>query len=277
MQAPPEGLARDLTARHLRAALLPFMNRPEPPTPAFVTVPAREKSALRLFVFPHSGSGAYPYRTIAAALPPWVELSILQLPGRETMFGSPMFTQMEPLIAAIAPALVSKVDMPYAFFGHSLGGHVAFEAARELRRRNAPSPKTLIASGTRAPHLPSRRTPLHNLSTPDLIHELRRYGGTPEAVLQNQELMDIFLPPLRADLRVFETYRFTPSEPFDFAVTAFGGRTDHRADPDEIDAWREHTNGKFNIRFFEGGHFYLLEQSKATFLTALRQALESVA
>jgi medium-chain acyl-[acyl-carrier-protein] hydrolase len=214
---------------------------------------------------------------MSAAMPAWVELSILQLPGREALFGAPMYQAMKPLVDAILPIITTKLDLPYAFFGHSLGSHVAFEIARQLRHRNPalPSPRALIPSGARAPHLPFRRLPLHNLPTPRLIEELRRYGGTPEAVLQNQELMDIFLPPLRADLTVFETYSYAPDEPFDFPITAFGGKTDHRLDADEVEAWEQHTTGRFSATTFEGGHFYLLEGSRPLFLASLRQTLET--
>jgi len=243
--------------------------------PQFIRVPASTSCRLRLFVFPHSGSVAYPFRSLSNSLPPWVELSILQLPGREALFGAPMYQSMKPLVDALMPIITPQTDMPYAFFGHSLGAHVAFELARALRNRNASSPRGFLVSATRAPHLASRRIQLHNLPTPRLIDELRRYGGTPEAVLQNQELMDIFLPPLRADLTIFETYSFTPDVPFDFPIEAFGGRTDHRTDPDELEAWREHTTGRFSVKIFDGGHFYLLEQSRNAFLTSLRQTVES--
>jgi medium-chain acyl-[acyl-carrier-protein] hydrolase len=212
---------------------------------------------------------------MSAALPPWVELSILQLPGREALFGAPMYQSMMPLVNAIVPILAPQTDVPFAFFGHSLGAHVAFEVARILRNQNVSLPRGMIVSGTRAPHLASRRLPLHDLPTPRLIDELRRYGGTPEAVLQNQELMDIFLPPLRADLTIFETHPHTPDTPFHFPITAFGGRTDHRTDHDELEAWKEHTVANFSVQFFDGGHFYLLEQSRTAFLNALRQTVET--
>lgn len=212
---------------------------------------------------------------MSTSLPQWVELSILQLPGRETLFNAPMYYAMKPLVDATARVILPELELPYAFFGHSLGAHVAFELARELRRRNAALPRGLVASGTRAPHLPMRRMPLHDLPTPRFIEELRRYGGTPEAVLQNQELMDIFLPPLRADLTIFETFTHSPDDPFDFPIAVFGGRSDHRLDPDELEAWREHTRGRFSATFFDGGHFYLLERSRAAFLTSLRETLEA--
>lgn len=187
-----------------------------------------------------------------------------------------MYLAMKPLVSAILPLVAPQTEAPYAFFGHSLGAHVGFELARELRTRNMPLPRGLVVSATKAPHMPSRRKALHDLPTPELIQELRRYGGTPEAVLQNQELMDLFLPPLRADLQIFETMQYEPGAPFDFPIAAFGGTSDHRSDPDEIEAWKEQTTGRFSVQLFDGGHFYWVEQSKAVFLAALRQTITSL-
>ena len=192
------------------------------------------------------------------------------------MFGKPMYESMASLIEALVPIVKTRLDMPYAFFGHSLGAHVAFDLAQTLRRDGASMPRAMMVSGTRAPHLQTRRLPLHDLPTPRFVEELRRYGGTPEAVLQNQELMDIFIPPLRADLKIFETYSPSWNTPLDVPIMAYGGRTDHRTDPDELEAWKEHTAKGFTVQFFEGGHFYLIEQSRPAFLAELSRNLEAI-
>jgi len=252
------------------------MAEPLPPPPALVTVPAKAAPALRLFVFPHAGSGAYPYRALAALLPPWAELHAVQLPGRETMFTATPYRSMDALADAVAGLLAPKLDLPSVFFGHSFGGHVAFAAARALRARGAGSPRGLVVSSSRAPHLPLGRIPLHDLPRPRLIEALRLYGGTPEAVLANDELMDLFLPPLRADLTIYESHTFEPEEPLSIPITALGGRQDHSTRPEQIEPWREHTSAAFTTRLFEGGHFYLFEQSKAPFVEALAQTLAAL-
>ncbi|MDI3285920.1 alpha/beta fold hydrolase [Polyangium sp. 15x6] len=247
------------------------MAQTPPPSPALVSVPAKEVPALRLFAFPHAGSGAFPYRALAAGLPPWVELHAVQLPGRESLFSVTPYRSMPPLVEALVPVLAPKLDLPFVFFGHSFGGHVAFAMARSLRARGAATPRALVVSSSRAPHLPLGRMPLHDLPRPRLIEELRRYGGTPEAVLSNAELMDLFLPPLCADLRIYETNTFEPEAPLALPITAFGGRQDLSTRAEQIEPWREHTSAAFTSRMFEGGHFYLFEQSKPVFLEALRQ------
>ncbi|MDC3954640.1 thioesterase [Polyangium jinanense] len=247
-----------------------------PPSPALVCVPGKEAPALRLFVFPHAGSGAFPYRALAVGLPPWVELHAVQLPGRESLFSATPYQSMPPLVEALFPVLAPKLDLPFVFFGHSFGGHVAFAMARALRARGSAAPRALVVSSSRAPHLPIGRLPLHDLSRPRLIEELRRYGGTPEAVLSNDELMDLFLPPLRADFRIYETNTFEPEAPLALPITAFGARHDRSTRPEQVEPWREHTSAAFTSRIFEGGHFYLFEESKPALVEALAQVLVNV-
>lgn len=248
-----------------------------PKPPGFLTIPAKERARLRLFVFPHAGSGAYPYRPLANSLPPWVESAIAQLPGRETTFGAPAFRSMPPLVDALT-ALVSQAgDLPFVFFGHSFGAHVALAVARVLARAAAPLPRSLVVSSTRAPHVRPVRPPMHALPRRELIEELRRYSGTPEAVLQNEELMDLFLPPLRADLEILETYVPDAGEPLSLPVFAFAGSADATTRREDVEAWQAQTRGPFGFRLFEGGHFYLFEQSKAGFSAALAEIVTTAA
>ncbi|UQA61132.1 thioesterase II family protein [Polyangium aurulentum] len=244
--------------------------------PALVTVPAQAGVRLRLFVFPHAGGGAFPYRFLGASLPPWIELAIVQLPGRETLFLDPPFRAMGPLLEALETVLGPHLDAPFAFLGHSFGSHVAFQLACTLRRKGAPTPRGLIVSGSRAPQIPRWRPQLHAMSNEQLIDELRRYGGTPQAVLESREMMDLFLPPLRADLSIFETYEYTPEEPLSVPITALGGRSDHTVKPDEIEAWGELTRGPFEALFFGGGHFYLFESSRPLFEAAVADAASAL-
>jgi medium-chain acyl-[acyl-carrier-protein] hydrolase len=249
------------------------MISPQTTPPALVTVPARARLRLRLFAFPHAGSGAFPYRPFSAALPSWVELNIAQLPGRETLFSAEPYRDLRVLVAALEGVMAPRLDVPFAFLGHSFGAHLALELARGLRRRGAASPVGLIASGSRAPQMPLRRAPLHDLPTPQLISALRKYGGTPEALLNSPEMMDIFLPILRADLTAFERNVYVHEEPLTIPITALGGRSDHTVAVEEIEGWREQTTGPFSSRIFEGGHFYLFETARPLFEQAVSEAL----
>ncbi|MFG6107730.1 alpha/beta fold hydrolase [Leptothoe sp. EHU-05/26/07-4] len=219
----------------------------------------KPKASIRLFCFPHSGAGAYVFKN-------WdfqkfseldIEVCAIRLPGHEGRFKEAAFNRFQPLISALASALLPYLDRPYAFFGHSLGAMICFEWARQLRREGRTGPDRLFVSARRAPQLLPVNPFSHTLTDADLKTELRDYDGTPEAVLQNSELMDLFLPVLRADLAVNETYTYVDEAPLDCPISAFGGIRDDKVSVESIEAWANQTSKTFKVRFFSGGHFFI--------------------
>jgi medium-chain acyl-[acyl-carrier-protein] hydrolase len=207
---------------------------------------------------------------------PWdVEVCPIQLPGRETRLEEPPFTRLFPLVQALTQAIRVYLDKPFVFFGHSMGARVGFELARELRRQNDPGPVHLFVSASRAPQIPDPDPPIHHLPEAEFVKELRRLDGTPEEVLQNAELVQLFLPLLRADLAMDETYIYTIEEPLDCPISAFGGLEDNKVGRDDLAAWRDQTRGIFTLRMFPGDHFFL-RSARISLLQAVTQDLMQV-
>jgi medium-chain acyl-[acyl-carrier-protein] hydrolase len=217
----------------------------------------RPRAEIRLFCFPYAGGGASVFRSWADGLPDWVEICPVQLPGRESRFREPAFTRLGPLVEALAGALQSRLDRPFAFFGHSLGALVAFELARRLGGDGAPQPAYLFISGCPAPQVFSRQTRVHALPDAELREELRGLNGTPAAVLANNELMELLLPTLRADFSLCETYTFVPGPRLTCPVSAWGGLSDETVHLRDLNAWRGQTTGPFHLRMLPGDHFFI--------------------
>lgn len=197
----------------------------------------------------------------------------MQLPGRESRFAEPPFLSLPPLIAALHKELLPYLDMPYAFFGHSMGALISFELARALRHSGqVPGPVRLLVSGHRAPHLPDLRSPAYQLPDPQLVETLRSLQGTPEEVLQHQELLRLLLPVLRADFAICETYAYVAQSPLTCPISAFGGLQDPNVPSDAIRAWKEQTTKICRVRFFAGGHFFWQDDPGSLF-TAFWQDL----
>ncbi len=239
-------------------------------TNSWITRPKpNPKARLRLFCFPFAGGAASSFRTWPDQLTPDIEVCPVELPGRGKRLREPLVTGILPLIETLTPALLPYLDIPFAFFGHSLGTIISFELARQLRREKAPSPRHLFISGRRAPQVPPRKRPLHNLPKSELIEELRQYNGTPEAVLANQDLMELFLPILRADFGINENYTYTSEPPLNWPISVFGGLEDTDANSDELNAWRDQTSSTFTIDMFPGGHFFINNKKECNQLLQL--------
>jgi surfactin synthase thioesterase subunit/glycosyltransferase involved in cell wall biosynthesis len=229
---------------------------------------AATADAPRLFCFPHAGGGAGQ----PLALSGWTAVSV-RLPGRESRLAEAPFERMGPLVAALADHIDCYLDRTFAFFGHSMGAVVAFELARELRRRSRPLPTMLIASGARAPQFRRNHVPPGAPSREAFIGELRRLEGIPAEVLGDAALMRAILPALEADAALYRNYAYAEDAPLPIPVRAYGGADDPNVRREHLDGWAEQTTASFSVRVFPGGHFYL-NTAREPFLAALEEDLE---
>jgi medium-chain acyl-[acyl-carrier-protein] hydrolase len=82
--------------------------------------------------------------------------------------------------------------------------------------------------------------------------------GIPNEALENDELMDLIEPMLRADFALCENYEFRPGRALACPLTVFAGVDDSQVTWKQSNAWSEHTIGGFTIESVSApGHFYL--------------------
>jgi surfactin synthase thioesterase subunit len=186
----------------------------------------------------------------------------------------PPFTEMRPLIETLVEVSLPYMEEPFAFWGHSMGAVISFELARELQKQSLPGPIQLFVSGRAAPQIQDPEPPIHQLSDESFIEELRGLEGTPEAVLENAELMQLLMPTLRADFALIETYNYLSGKPLDCPICAFGGRGDKRVSPEDLLAWHEQTNSCFSVDLLPGDHFFILNESDLVLQTLSRKLRE---
>jgi medium-chain acyl-[acyl-carrier-protein] hydrolase len=215
---------------------------------------------IRLFCFPNAGGGVALLHSWLNGLPAAIQLCPIHLPGRDKRRAETPFVRMNSLVRSVCDALEPFLGLPFALFGHSLGALTAFEVARELRRRSLASPARLFASAHRAPQIPRTLAPIHHLPEPAFIEGLiQRYDAIPAVVLTDKQLMDMFLPALRADLEILETYVYQPDPPLTCPISAFGGVLDSTVAKGQLEAWQQQTDSSFRLQMFPGKHFFLKE------------------
>ncbi|WP_240197608.1 thioesterase II family protein, partial [Nonomuraea lactucae] len=187
---------------------------------------------------------------------PGVTVSPLQLPGRENRIAEPPAFTVGDVTDEIAPG----TGEPYALYGHSMGARLAFEVARELRRRGLPQPSRLYVGGAHPPH---RKVPL--AATADLpddafIDQLVRRAGALAELKHEPELRELLLPVLRADFGWIRNYRYTPEPPLDVPIVAFTGLDDGEVGAADMLGWARHTTAGFGLRTLHGGHFFVKDR-----------------
>jgi medium-chain acyl-[acyl-carrier-protein] hydrolase len=217
----------------------------------------KSQSHSRLFCFPYAGGGASIYRLWPDKLASKTEVCLVQLPGRGNRIEEAPFTQLPLLIQELTRVLKPYLDIPFCFFGHSMGALIAFELARSLRQSHLPLPTHLFLAAHRAPQVTLHRRLLYTMPDREFIEAAHTFGGIPQAVLQDEELMTALLPALRADFTIYEMYTYTPELPLSCPMTIFGGKQDQIVRIGDLIPWREQTHGKFALKMLPGDHFFI--------------------
>jgi medium-chain acyl-[acyl-carrier-protein] hydrolase len=228
------------------------------PSPWFVCPRAVSNAGTRLFLFPYAGGGPAVFGKWPAELSSNMEAWIAHYPGRGSRHNESPIKELDNLAGKLSQAIQPLLDKPFAFFGHSMGGLVAFELARHLRKNGLPQPITLFVSGCGAPHLPDPHPAIHTLPDAEFLNALRQFKGIPSELLQLPDAVELLLPTLRADFEAVESYIYNSNEsPLDCPIIAFGGLDDRRVSQNRLESWAVQTNSGFKSIYFSGDHFFI--------------------
>ncbi len=214
---------------------------------------------LRVYCLPFAGGSATVYGEWSRMLPPYVTVVPIEYPGHGRRFAQTPLGAIDQIAQVHAGEILADLESPFALFGHSMGALVAFELARELRRRGAPLPLKVYASGTLPPVSPEHEAPGEDilaLTDEEVRDRLVEFGGTPQEILDNADLMELMLPIVRADMAACESYVYRPETPLPCPITALGGADDDTFEQSELARWGELTSKSFDVVTLPGGHFF---------------------
>ena len=217
----------------------------------------------RVFCFPHAGGGGALFYRWQRWLPADVALIPLRLPGREDRMREPPYQSLTDLADDAAEAIQSLPPRPFLLLGHSMGAYVAWEVARRLEQHGEVLPARCVVAACGAPRPRDPATDISHLPDDKFIDEvIRRYEGIPEGVRDDPELLALVVPPLRADLRMIESYPCPAIAPIATDIAALGGTEDPSVAPHRLAEWGDWTSGEFRVEQFPGGHFFLHPPSR---------------
>ncbi|AOR30865.1 hypothetical protein BFF78_07180 [Streptomyces fodineus] len=215
-----------------------------------------EDPRARLICFPHAGGSANFYFQFARR---FAELQVygVQYPGRQDRRHERFRDSIQELADEIAGLMVGWNDAPLVLLGNSMGALVAFEVAQRLEAKGN-APLSLFACGRVGPTL--RKDEQTHLKGKDaFLREMVLLGGMGHELLQDEEILDLVLPPMRADYRIAETYCCPPETRLSLPIHVHIGNQDPKVTEDEAAEWRKSTTGEFTLNTHDGGHFFFID------------------
>jgi surfactin synthase thioesterase subunit len=217
------------------------------------------QSSTATLVFPHAGGAAVAYRGFGTALAAaGSDAYVMQYPQRGDRLSHPA----APTVVDLAKDLFDAGDWAgigsLRLFGHCMGAVVAFEFAR-IAERNGVGIDALWVSASEAPSAVAA-APALPMAESEIIAEMVDLGGTDEALLADDDFVELLLMAVRADYSAFNRYACDADVTIAADIYALGGESDHRISEDMLRRWETHTTGAYTCSMFDGGHFYLNTQ-----------------
>ncbi len=217
-----------------------------------------------LVCFPHAGGGPSVFAEWRRDCPADMDLLAVQLPGREMRANEKLLRNAKEAAAQIGTDLMrllaGRRPRRLVFYGHSLGALLAYEAARWLENGRGWGPDLLVLAGRRSPDLPLNRPVFHTLEDAEFLAEIIKMGGSPAGILDDPRLARFFLPTIRADVEMTDSYQFCPVQPLHAGIVAAYGDDDALATRPEVESWSRFTQrGGFRSVEFAGGHFFVTQ------------------
>ncbi len=230
---------------------------------------AHDRADVALLTLPYAGGSSLAVRNWQAALGGRVQVLAAELPGRGTRLREAPLEDPEQVLGSLLPELdARRAGRPLGIFGHSLGAFLAFDIARAV----VPEPVVCVVSGARPPDVPPKGPRLHELDDEGFVQALENLGGTPRAVLEDRELFELFLPALRADLRMAERFERPSTEKIAAPLRVLCGDRDEYVDSETMRGWSRFAGGSCSIHVVPGGHFFPTE-NEGEVLRLLAEAL----
>jgi surfactin synthase thioesterase subunit len=219
----------------------------------------------RLLAIPFAGGAASAFRPWIKLLPAEWELVAVQLPGREGRFQEPHCRSAIQAVDGLADELAASASIPTVLFGHSMGAALALELARRWKAVTSSPLVGAVFSGCNPPGGPfplnARLAPLPD---PEFVATLRSLQRAAHPILDDDALLGVFLPLIRADIVLAETHRLVDPRPLDCPVAVAFGDEDSDIDPKRMEGWSVFSPVPLTVRSFPGDHFFPFGNANGT-------------
>lgn len=213
-----------------------------------------------LFGFPGAGAGVHVFRIWNETLGDAIDFQEI---AYNEKFGSAYLETMCEATERAAAQILSyavKEDEIY-FFGHCMGAIVAYETAKLLETTHGIFIRGLFLSAFTSPDCPIEDGISH-LDDVSFAKEIQSHGTFPEEFFVNPSMLKLFLPRIKADYKMIESYCDKDHYVLSCPIAGFFGKEDDSVPPERISGWAGYTSREFLKFHFPGDHYFYYDHQE---------------
>jgi surfactin synthase thioesterase subunit len=210
---------------------------------------------MNLWMFSFGGGNETSFSRFEEYLPEHIKLRTFSLPGKGARIKEPQLRNLYLIVDEHFDQIRESLNTPFAFYGHSMGTYVAHLLIQRLRDEGLPLPLHAFLTSKVAPSL-NKDLKRSLLDDNTFISRLKTLKGMPDFILNNEDMLRIFLPIIRNDFYAIDTYRYRKALPYPVDLSVFCG-SEEAVDDSTLSAWQEETSGNFHFKRYEGAHFWI--------------------
>ena len=217
---------------------------------------------MRLFCLPYAGGSKQAYagwkKYADTNMEKKIEIEALEIKGRGERFCEGFYHDFSEAVDDIYALIKDKIQKEdYAIYGHSMGAVLAYELYYKIAAEQSNAPGHIFFSGRYSPVVQDNMYVSSKMPDDEFISRLLALGGVPDTLPQSKELMEFYLPIIKNDIRVLETYDFRErDEKIQCAATVING-TEDRTDSNGKITWSDLCGGQCKSYYLEGNHFFI--------------------
>ena len=221
-------------------------------------------SNQQLILFPYLGGSRSSFQTLISELSDTYQVWVANPPGH---IGStiPFVEDMNQMVDMYYEALKEIVGEEYYLVGHSMGGNIAYFLAKKLcsSESKLTKPKGIIITGSGSPKVMHGQ----NISQWDedrLLDKVKSYGLLPKELINEDEILQAFVPIFRADYKILETgANIEIEEKLELAAYLLWGEKDTVEPVDLVADWLRYFKNKLVvIPIKDGTHMFINSHAK---------------
>lgn len=222
-------------------------------------------SEIKLYTLPFAGGSSFSYMPWKRYLNSGIELKNLDYPGHGRRMKSKLANKLNDLVEDIAKQIKNDniENAPFAIYGHSLGGMVAYLTTLELLTKHNMCPSKVIIAACKCPDKFANNKK-QKVNYDVIIDELLQGNRVTEQIAKSVEFNTNIYPIIENDFQMINDCNISQikKQKLNNDIICLYGEEDQTVKYLDILGWKEYTEKNIVSKSFSAGHFFMEDKAK---------------